>query len=734
MAKGKNNKANNKTENKTKKNSVSGLHNIKNLLQNNNETNQTDRETKQNNNQTNQKKGNSSYVGAPYNFVSFSNKVYEYREPLVAHNSMEEDLQTGEITYEITTKTPIMVDDGTENFCKNAKGEYIIQGSTIRGLIRNNVQILGLASFNDDIDDYDLMYRNVANGVEKKRYAEILGAKPLSIQGEEKKYSIGVLTNVSAGYVEKKGKDYIIYKTAIDTIDGNDTKFQKINYYVLSERKVVNEYLKSKKNKTTFSYEFFLEDGKSIMQHELKPFTKEIREKVVNGKKEEDIHYIGTKNNNYVPYYKEISYEISGDKDVTAVGEPEQYSLKGYAMSTGKMNEKKAIYIIPEIDTTKETITILEKDVNIKSFQVDLKKRETILNGKGMGGKEFFDLPQKEGERKPIFYIQLAGKLYFGFTPRLRLFYDNPIKAGLNKSHKVSKIDYSKSLFGYSNLEGSYKSKLSFSDAILDGQGTLEEERKLILAEPKPTSYRDYLKPADIEKFENKEAVTYNDNFELRGVKQYWLREKIVSTEVPKDKQKVASSITPLTEGTKFIGKVRFQNLTKDELGLLLWSIRLNENSAMNIGKAKAYGYGVITVNILEAKVVNKKEAYQIATLNLQPFEDISVDEVITYYKDKMKQYLNGKEIDELPHIKEFFMIKDITLMPREQNIKYMSIERIVEKNGEVQKKKNGKPQTENEYQKRENSGKVLLSIEETIKGEKITKMNNNQQKNNKKK
>ena len=59
-------------------------------------------------------------------------------------------------------------------------------------------------------------------------------------------------------------------------------------------------------------------------------------------------------------------------------------------------------------------------------------------------------------------------------------------------------------------------------------------------------------------------------------------------------------------------------------------------------------------------------------------------------------------------------MIKDITLMPREEDIKYMSIERIVEIDGEVQMK-NGKPQTENEYQKRENSKKVLQSVEELV-------------------
>lgn len=632
------------------------------------------------------------YVGAPYNFVSFSNNVYEYEKSVTAHNSMEEDLQTGEITYEITAKTPIIVDDGKGNFCKNAKGEYAIPGSTIRGLIRNNVQILGLASFNDDIDDYALMYRNVAGGKDKINYGNILGADTIPISDGKKKYSVGVLKNVKAGYVEKKGETYIIHKTCIDTIRDD---FKEMNYYVLSERKIINDYLKSQEKGTTFDYNFFVRDGKSIMQHELAPFRKDNKANTYKG--------IQRKEKDYKPYYEEISYKISGDRDIIAVGMSGEYELKGYVMSTGKMNNKKAIYIIPEIDNTKEPIEIPEKDV--KAFQIDLKKRENTL--KRFGGKEFFDLPQKEGEIKPIFYVELKGRFYFGFTPRLRLFYDYTIKHGMNENHEPHIIDYSKALFGYSNPNNCYKSRVSFSDAkLFPGRKTEEkrklvlEERKLILAEPKPTSYMDYLKA-----FKGR-AVTYNNKqFELRGVKQYWLHKEVISMKIGKDKEAVATTIRPLCEKVKFKGKVRFQNLTKDELGLLLWSIQLNENSSMNVGKAKSYGYGRILLKITEAKVVDKTKAYKLDSLDLEPFTDIEIEEMIDIYKDKMKKYLGGKEIDELPHIKEFFYMKEATLIPEKEKIRYMSIERKIE----------GRDKKVNEYQNRK---KVLPSIEEVVEKE----------------
>ena len=104
-----------------------------------------------------------------------------------------------------------------------------------------------------------------------------------------------------------------------------------------------------------------------------------------------------------------------------------------------------------------------EKDLIVKGTSkwvlIDIEKRETTL--KQFGGREFFDLP-KEGELKPVFYIQLGGRLYFGFTPRLRLFYANTIKKGLNLKHKSEILDYSKALFGYANQTSSYKSRVSF--------------------------------------------------------------------------------------------------------------------------------------------------------------------------------------------------------------------------------------------------------------------------------
>ena len=115
--------------------------------------------------------------------------------------------------------------------------------------------------------------------------------------------------------------------------------------------------------------------------------------------------------------------------------------------------------------------------------------------------------------------------------------------------------------------------------------------------------------------------------------------------------------------------------MTQDELGLLLWAVRLNPDCWMNVGKAKAYGYGAIAVNITEAKAFDLKKAYgPKQTLELQPFRDICVNEMITAYQESISRFLDGRKITDLPHIKDFFHMKDSRHIPDDEQTRYMDL------------------------------------------------------------
>ena len=126
----------------------------------------------------------------------------------------------------------------------------------MRGLIRNNVQILGFSSIADDIDDYALMYRNVAGGAERERYNAILGNAVINLgmnPQTKKPITMSILKNVKAGYIRQENGQYFIYQTCVDKIDN---KYEDMNYYILSEKKIIEDYkLYKKEKKKDFQYD-----------------------------------------------------------------------------------------------------------------------------------------------------------------------------------------------------------------------------------------------------------------------------------------------------------------------------------------------------------------------------------------------------------------------------------------------------------------------------------------------
>lgn len=337
---------------------------------------------------------------------------------------------------------------------------------------------------------------------------------------------------------------------------------------------------------------------------------------------------------------------------------------KGYLLSSGPVPEKKVIYVIPQLDEKGECIPIPPKDIDTYQRDYEGKKNqiETI-------DKEFYRLP-REGEIKPIFYTFLATKLYFGFTPSLRLFYEKSIYAGLSAEQKEIGIDYAKSLFGYSHEKESYKSRLSFMDAELKfDKGQTTKNVSLILGGPKPTSYLDYLKG------EKGKAVSYNQDFELRGIKQYWLKKEVEKGN-KEDNEKVITKFWPYNIGNVFNGEIRFSNLTKEELGLLLWGLFLEKGSNQNIGKGKSYGYGQIKVRLTQLQILNQDALYGSDSLCMKPYQDETSqkDVYISGIKEELSRLL-GREIMKEPRIKDFFMMKNAGSIPSNERTKYMELQ-----------------------------------------------------------
>ena len=211
------------------------------------------------------------------------------------------------------------------------------------------------------------------------------------------------------------------------------------------------------------------------------------------------------KDYSYKPYFIEISFSLDPKNVmITKVGPKGRYGKNGYLLSGGFIDGKMSHYVVPAPDPNLGRILISEED--IESYKDDLimtkkmnKSTETILPG-----YEFFDLP-KRGEVKPVFFIN-TNRLHFGFTPYLRMFYSKTILDGIAPTYKDAQgISYTDGIFGFINrkfkkgkdlVNYNYKSRVSFEDAVVEGEGIVDKDSTILmlLAEPKPTSYNLYLK------------------------------------------------------------------------------------------------------------------------------------------------------------------------------------------------------------------------------------------------
>ncbi len=111
-----------------------------------------------------------SGIHAPYNFVPFSNSIlfpYGTADDLPSHGEWDATKKTGEIEIQMKAETPVFVSDGAKDphFFRTPAGKLALPGSTIRGMVRENMQILsfGLVQKGEDVDDYQIFFRNMTS-------------------------------------------------------------------------------------------------------------------------------------------------------------------------------------------------------------------------------------------------------------------------------------------------------------------------------------------------------------------------------------------------------------------------------------------------------------------------------------------------------------------------------------------------------------------------------------------
>lgn len=535
-------------------------------------------------------------VHAPYNFVPFSEKIlfrYAGIEELPPHDRIDPALHTGEIHATLRAETPVFVSDGDEepHFFRGPDGKYQIPGSTVRGMVRENMQILGygLVRPGEDLDDEQIFFRLVGEAKKNSmKQLETYYKKMLHVKSAPNRRGKAVSTPhaVKAGYLHR----------------------EKNHYWI---QPVKGDVLRVSRNHPGVK-QFGTGDARTI----------------------------------------EVSYISTGDsvKSIYPGGRPGM--KQGILLFTGRPVQKaNCLYLFPEEDHQAPRIHVTKEE--ILAYQVDWEGRKNTLSKSAA----FWELPN-DGKSKPVFFARCHGQLYFGMSRFLRIGYRNSLSKGLPQEQQEaagsSWVDYPSAILGFSRGKQAFRSRVSFGGFYVQGKPKLLSPVAVMLSQPKPSYFPAYVV----------DGKHYNEEqFRLRGYKLYWLKaEPQIATQLPSKNTKMISTIQPFAEGSEFQGIIRYKNLTDDELGLLLLSLRIGDGCYQSVGMGKPLGFGRMTLTINHLREIDFNTLYTMDSFGKDVYQEEKerIDQLIATYEAyaESKLEIPASSYRNQPLIQDFLFIK----------------------------------------------------------------------------
>ena len=114
--------------------------------------------------------------------------------------------------------------------------------------------------------------------------------------------------------------------------------------------------------------------------------------------------------------------------------------------------------------------------------------------------------------------------------------------------------------------------------------------------------------------------------------------------------------ITPISARNEFKARIRFENLTDEQLGALLFVLALPENCAHKLGMGKPLGLGSVKIQVENLFISNRVTRY--SSLESEWLESVSngdIEQFVKNFVDNMKSLLkfSGSSLWDHPRLKE---------------------------------------------------------------------------------
>jgi CRISPR-associated protein (TIGR03986 family) len=532
---------------------------------------------------------------APYNFVSLPDKIVTQNvSDLPDQGVYASDRLTGYIDCELTTESPIYIRAGVNRkqveagkqskdipdfFYLNDADEPVIPGSSLRGMLRTLVEIVTYSKVSL-VSRKRLIYRSVGGATNHDiHYRD----KMMRFDGDRDRKKF-YTPRILGGYMKKLGsRDWAIRPAKV--VDGTTYAHIRIDEKFFKSLKSIDH--------TKNAYQVFIKTSPYDYQDVRGGFLK-------------------------IKYAKVQSARANPESGFR----PATLARSGAMIS--KLSE--AVIYEPDPDDTK-LLSLTDEQIDDYKEQIS-QEQEKLLGKQGV-----------LNDGQPVFYIldEKTGLVeFFGHARMFRVPYPNSpfdyIPPSLREG-PPHEVDFAEAIFGYArdikkeadnHKQRAYAGRLFFTDAILHkGQKDLWLPGKTItpkiLSGPKPTTFQHYLVQEDPNSYKIGETRDGKSKFEtrlrdyaspkdettLRGHKFYWHKgardvNDIRETSDLKVGDTQHTQINPLRAGVTFAFQVHFENLSKEELGALMFVLDIiasNEKMRLKLGMGKPLGMGAVKIS-----------------------------------------------------------------------------------------------------------------------------------------
>lgn len=568
-------------------------------------------------------------ITAPYNFVPLNKEIFypewgnKFKEDkngkkihdFPAHDVPFEDGESGEIDITIEAKSPIFVKDHEqqEEFChikdENGAKHFYIPGSSIKGMIRNIVEIMSFSKIR----------------IDEAKHKKTMGVRDMSYQK--------ILVGTASG---------LIQQTKIDSKDKKFYEDKNIGFGFLKIDQNGNGYLDDYGNPRTI-------DGREIKKAYSRYWFKE-----------EDLF----KKYKTIPPYSKIKIKLCEDKIYAYNKKKKIEELKGkkkiakydpngeeaIVFQNNYIQRKSHEFVLAESDMKARNIEIQERVLkNFKLVYFSEGSEHTHKLGQFWKTESQSEVGTKYGI--PVFYTRNSnGEINaIGLTQLFKLAYKKTILQAAKQNTQEGRLDLAQTIFGTEDSKNALKGRVYFSHLKSNIERyEADKEVEQVLGSPNPSYYPNYIEQTNLNGQKVNSYTTLMDsNATIRGYKRYPLQNQVQSYNLPtkddgKENQNVTTKFKPLQKGTTFKGKLKFHNLKKEELGAILSALTFhgqNSKYLHNIGMAKPLGYGKI-----EIKLEYKKPLKHTQEEYLKSFENM----MNNWDKKEFKSWKDSKHIQEL--------------------------------------------------------------------------------------